>query len=300
VTRVLVATGGGIHEMDGSGRPGSLALQGRSVTRLAPARSDVWAVIERSELWREEGRTWRLVARFDGIEPTSITNMDRDLLVGSEGARLFKLDGEGFEPVRGFDDAPGRDTWYTPWGGPPATRSMANWDGDVYVNVHVGGILHNVEGSATWAPTIDIDSDVHQVTTAEDLVLAACAEGLAVSSDRGSTWSSRADGLESLYSRSVAVCGDSLLVSASRGPRGGRAAVYRTGLRTGPFERCASAGPGWFDDNIDTFCLDALPDGSFAAFGTTEGTVYASTDCGSTWGELATGLQKIRRVLILP
>src|SRR5438105_1367725 len=123
--------------MDGSGRPGSLALQGRSVTRLAPARSDVWAVIERSELWREEGRTWRLVARFDGIEPTSITNMDRDLLVGSEGARLFKLDGEGFEPVRGFDDAPGRDTWYTPWGGPPATRSMANWDDDVYVNVHV-------------------------------------------------------------------------------------------------------------------------------------------------------------------
>ena len=95
------------------------------------------------------------------------------------------------------------------------------------------------------------------------------------------------------------MCGEVALLSASRGPRGGRAAVYRAALRGGTFERCP-AGPGWFDDNIDTFCLDALPDGSFAAFGTSDGQVYASTDAGSGWDELASGLPPLRRILVMP
>jgi hypothetical protein len=55
-----------------------------------------------------------------------------------------------------------------------------------------------------------------------------------------------------------------------------------------------------FSDNIDTYCLDAHPDGSFVAFGTEDGLVFASNDAGSTWGELASGLPTVRRVLVLP
>lgn len=131
-------------------------------------------------------------------------------------------------------------------------------------------------------------------------MLAACAGGLASSTDRGATWTHRTDGLEARYSRAVAVCGDAVLVSTSNGPRGGRAALYRGNLAGGTFERCRTGLPEWFDENIDTYCLDALPDGSFAAFGTSDGRLYDSTDQGATWGERASGLQPVQRVLVLP
>ena len=53
--------------------------------------------------------------------------------------------------------------------------------------------------------------------------------------------------------------------------------------------RCRSGLPEWFDENIDTDCLDALNDGSYAAFGTADGRVYGSDDGGLRWLELITG-----------
>ena len=44
-----------------------------------------------------------------------------------------------------------------------------------------------------------------------------------------------------------------------------RPAAFFWDIRTGAFERCTAGLPGWFDENIDTYCLDALNDGSFAA-----------------------------------
>jgi len=44
----------------------------------------------------------------------------------------------------------------------------------------------------------------------------------------------------------------------------------------------------------------ALPDGSFAAFGTSDGRMYGSADAGSTWDELAAGLPPVQRVLVMP
>jgi len=268
--RLLVAARDGLHPFDDQGRPGEVQHLGRSVTAVAPARSDLWAVVDGSQIWHDAGTEWRHVADLDRFRATCLASIDEDVFVGSSEARLFRIAGETLEPVSAFDGAEGRSTWYTPWGGPPDTRSIANWDDDIYVNVHVGGILRSRDRGETWTPTIDVDADVHQVTTAEGLVLAACAGGLAASTDRGTTWSFRTEGLEARYSRAVAVSGEAVLISSSNGPRGGRAAVYRADLAGGTFERCL-AGPGWFDDNIDSYCLDALPDGSFAAFGTSDG-----------------------------
>ncbi len=297
--RLLVATRDGLHPFDDHGRPGKVRHPGRSVTAVAPARSDLWAVLDGSQIWHAAGTEWRHVVDLDRLRATCLASIDEDVFVGSSEARLFRIVGEVLEPVSAFDGAEGRATWYTPWGGPPDTRSIANWDDDIYVNVHVGGILRSRDRGETWTPTIDVEADVHQVTTAEGLVLAACAGGLAASTDGGTTWSLRTEGLEARYSRAVAVCGQSVLISSSNGPRGGRAAVSRADLAGGTFERCL-AGPGWFDDNIDSSCLDALPDGPFAAFGTSDGRVYASTDAGSTWDEWASGLPPVRRVLLMP
>jgi len=255
--------------------------------------------VDRAEVWHAARDDWRHVSTLDEAEPTCIA-MTNALHVGSSEARLFRLVDDDFEPVSSFDAVEGRDGWYTPWGGPPATRSISEWGNDVYVNVHVGGVLHTSDAGQTWKPTIDVDEDVHQVATAEGLVLAAGARGLSTSADNGETWSLRTDGLEARYSRAVVVCGDALLVSASNGPRGGNAGVYRGGLDGGGFARCRTGLPEWFDDNIDTYCLDALNDGSFAAFGTADGRVYASRDRGDTWVELVTGLPPVRHVLLVP
>lgn len=298
--RIFVATPDGLHTFDERGLPGPVHHVGRAVTTVAPAREELWAVVERSEVWHTADiDRWTHVAGIEDHRATCIAAIDDDVFVGSSEARLFRVAGQGLELVVPFDQIEGRSTWYTPWGGPPDTRSISNWDEAIYVNVHVGGILRTADRGETWTRTIDIDTDVHQVTTAEGLVLAACAGGLAVSPDRGGTWTLRSEGLEAPYSRAVAVCGDAILLSASNGPRGGRGAVYRGDLEGGGLERCRTGLPGWFDDNIDSYCLDALPDGSFVAFGTSDGRVFVSEDTGVSWVELASGLPRVQRVLVM-
>jgi hypothetical protein len=295
----LVATRNGLHSLDDGGSSGKVDHAGRSVTAVARDDSELWAIVDGSEVWHAAGSEWKHVADLSGLRGTCIAMTDA-IHVGSSESRLFRLSGGRLEAVEAFDRAEGRSTWYTPWGGPPDTRSISEWGTDVYVNVHVGGILRTDDAGGTWTPTIDVDSDVHQVATAKGLVLAACAGGLGASTDRGSTWAFRTDGLEAPYSRAVTVCGDAVLISASNGPRGGRSAIYRGGRADGAFERCRAGLPEWFDDNVDSYCLDALPDGSFAAFGTSDGHVYASTNAGAAWDELASGLPAVQHVLVVP
>ncbi|HSL10301.1 MAG TPA: hypothetical protein VLA82_03175 [Actinomycetota bacterium] len=295
---VVVATANGIHSLgiDGSS---DVALEGKPVTTVARDGDGMWAIVDAAELWRSDGDRWTRAATLTDRRPTCLAIVRGDVLVGTDEAHLLRVVDDEVAPIETFDRVDGRDRWYTPWGGPPATRSIANWTPDTYVNVHVGGILRTGDGGQTWSPTIDIDADVHQVTTAEGLVLAACAGGLAVSTDRGESWSMRTEGLATTYARAVAVWRDQVVLSASRGPRGGDAAVYRAPLDGGAFRRC-EAGPGSFDGNIDTYGLDALPEGDVAAFGTASGQLYASTDAGETWTELGTGLPQVRRVLLMP
>jgi hypothetical protein len=296
----LIATRDGLHSLDGQGVVGAVAHPGRSIAGVARAGSDLWAIVDGSQVWQAAHGDWARIAELEGLRATCIAPTDEAVLIGGSEARLFRFADDALEPVAAFDRAEGRSTWYTPWGGPPDTRSISEWDADVYVNVHVGGILRSDDRGQTWAPTIDIDADVHRVATAEGMVLAACAGGLAVSTDRGGTWSVRTDGLEARYARAVTVCGDTVLLSTSNGPRGGRGAVYRGNLAGGGFERCRDGLPDWFDDNIDSACLDALPDGSFVAFGTADGRVFGSQDAGSTWDELAAGLPPVLGVLVVP
>ena len=298
--RVLVASRRGLHPFDDGGPAEPLQFAGRAVTTVAPHGGELWGAVDGTELWQTSGGEWIHVAHLPDLRATCIAATHADVFVGTSEARLFRVADGRMEAVAAFDRAEGRSSWYTPWGGPPETRSISEWDDDLYVNVHVGGILRTDDRGRSWTPTIDVDADVHQVATAEGLVLAACAGGLAVSEDRGANWTVRAEGLEASYCRAVAVCDDAVLVSASNGPRGGRSAVYRGALTSEGFERCRDGLPEWFDDNVDTSCLDALPDGSFAAFGTSDGRLFGSPDAGSSWTELASGLPPIGRVLVLP
>jgi hypothetical protein len=144
---------------------------------------------------------------------------------------------------------------------PTCDRSRSRATGAVHVNVHVGGVARSRDGGRTWAPTVDIEVDVHQILAHPrhpDVVLAAAADGFGLSRDGGDSWRFVADGMHAHYLRAVAVSDDSVLVSASTGPGGRRAAIYRRRLDDdGPFERCTQGLPAWFGDNVDTGCLAA-------------------------------------------
>jgi hypothetical protein len=95
----------------------------------------------------------------------------------------------------------------------------------------------------------------------------------------------------------VAVAGDDVLVSASTGFRGRRAALYRRRLDDGTrFERCEPGLPKWFDDNIDTGCLAAT--GPRVIFGTSDGRVFRSLDGGTTWNLALKGLPAVTCVTL--
>jgi hypothetical protein len=290
---VHAATAAGIITL-GDGRVAH--LEGRDVRAIAAGGGVWWALSGTTVLRRGAGTSWDEVADIPD-RPECLRPTEAGLFVGTDRAHLFKVEDHSAATVGGFEAAPGRNEWYTPWGGPPAVRSIASGDAAVYVNVHVGGILRSDDGGATWAPTIDIHSDVHEVIVHGGRLLAATAYGLATSADDGATWEIEDDGLHASYARAVAVAGDHVLLTASHGPRGGRGAVYRRPIdAVGPFEKVHTGLPEWFRNNIDSGCLAG--DGADAVFGTAEGRVFLSRDSGGSWDELAGDLSAVHAVAL--
>ncbi|WP_052050898.1 hypothetical protein [Leptolyngbya sp. KIOST-1] len=273
-------------------------LEGHTITALAVGPDRLWAIADRTSIWqRDADQRWRRVAAITDVALNCLLPFDDTVLVGNSGARLLRLENGSLEWLNGFESVQGRDEWYTPWGDPPDVRSLAlSACGDLYVNVHVGGIVRSSDRGQTWQPTIDVHADVHQVYTLADRpdwVLAATAEGLAISTDRGRSWDFDRDHLHGAYARAIAVCGETILMSASTGPRTSRAALYRRPLYgPGGFEKCDQGLPQWFADNINTGTLATA--GRCAAFGTSNGEIFGSQDAGLTWRRLATGLAPVR------
>jgi hypothetical protein len=275
-------------------------VAGPPVTALARVQEggDRWALLDGNALWRRNGTGgWQLAADVAPWRATCLAVDGGAVLVGTSEAHLLRVDdlgsGHVVDDLSGFDQVEDRDSWYTPWGGPPDTRSIAVSHGALYANVHVGGIPRSRDEGATWEPTIDIEADVHEVlaVAGSSQVLAAGAFGLSVSDDGGTTWTLETDGLHARYLRAVAVAGDVAVVSASTGPGGGQAAVYRRPLDGGPFERCRQGLPEWFSGNIDTGCLDAR--GERVVLGAPDGSVFGSEDGGRSWTLLASGLPPV-------
>ena len=231
--KLLIGTRDGLRTADGA----LLGLDGRSVRALAGRPDDAWVVVDGREIWRLRDGGLRLVAAAAAGDPalTCAVPTTTSVLVGTDGAYLRNLDGPALRSVAGFDQAEGREQWFTPWGGPPATRSMAIDDeGGLYANVHVGGVLRSDDDAETWQATaLDIRADAHQVIAPaghDGLLLAATARGLAISHDRGDSWDMDARGLHATYARAVALSGSTILLSVARGPGGQDAALYRRSL----------------------------------------------------------------------
>ncbi|MGI6377052.1 MAG: WD40/YVTN/BNR-like repeat-containing protein [Anaerolineae bacterium] len=162
------------------------------------------------------------------------------LVLGTEPPRVYRLLPGAGEPraSMSFDRLPARAGWHTPWGGPPAVRSLAvTSDGWVYANIHVGSIMRSADGGIIWEPvTPTLHEDVHQVAVSAGGakgVYANTANGVWISRDRGDSWAYVGDRLGGRYGRAIAVHPKDpavMLATTSDGPHGDdvHARLYRT------------------------------------------------------------------------
>jgi hypothetical protein len=298
-TRILVGTEGGLWQLRGDALEPIDQLTARTVTALARSGQATWAIVDGHALWMHTGSGWGEHASLGDRPATCLAPWSNGLLIGTEQAHLLHFHDGTLEPIESFDRVEGREEWYTPWGDPADVRSLAvALDGTIHVNVHVGGVVRSRDAGRSWAPTLDIEVDVHQVLThptRADVVLVAAYAGFGVSRDGGDSWRFITDGMHAHYARAVAVAGDTVLVSTSTGHRGRRATLYRRPV-DGETAFVRGEGLPWFSDNIDTACLAA--DRSLVVFGTDDGRVFRSVDGGAHWGLVTKGLPAITAVTI--
>jgi hypothetical protein len=314
---ILVATwGDGLFAVTGDVRTQEFANQ--PVRGLAPdGRGGALAIVGGNSLRRRAlSGEWTTIATSE-FELSCCMAVRDSIYLGTDDARMLRLtegggviDPGALDPMQGFDNIAGRDTWFAGSAivngqrlGPPlGIRSVAaNSNGTIlFANVHVGGIPRSTDGGRTWQPTIDINSDVHEVCahpTDPDVVAAASAVGLCISRDAGATWTIERDGLHASYCSAVAFSGNNILVSASTDHFAAQGRIYRRPIRPDGDTVAVEDGlPTWINGIVDTGCI--ATNGSTVVVVDRAGTLYLSTKFGLDWSQSSSELPTPSSVFI--
>jgi hypothetical protein len=309
---ILVATwGDGLFAVTGDGRRQEIA--DLSVRGLAPdGRGGALAIVGGNSLRRRApSGEWATLTTSE-FELSCCMAVRDTIYVGTDDARMLRSSDTGavLEPIQGFDNVAGRHAWFAGSAivngqlvGPPlGIRSVtANSNGNIlFTNVHVGGIPRSMDGGRSWRPTIDINSDVHEVCAHPanpDMVVAASAIGLCISRDAGATWTIERDGLHASYCSAIAFSGDDILVSASTDHFAAQGRIYRRPIKLdGDIGAVEGGMPTWTEGIVDTGCIAA--NGSSIAVADRAGSLYGSDDFGRAWSCRYTGLPTPSGVLI--
>jgi hypothetical protein len=308
---ILVATwGDGLFAFTGQTRRQEIANQ--PVRGLAPdGRGGALVIVGGHVLCRRTPNSEWITVATSEFELACCMAVGGFIYVGTEDARMLRLSKDAkLEALESFDNVAGRDTWYAGSAivngqlvGPPlGIRSVAaDSAGTVlFANVHVGGIPRSRDGGKTWLPTIDINSDVHEVRVQQAdprIVVAATAIGLGISRDFGETWTVEQEGLFAPYCSAVAFSGDDILVSASTDHFASTGRIYRRPIKTGGVLEAIKNGlPTWIDGIADTGCI--ATNGSKIAVADKSGNLYLSEDFGHVWSRSSKGLPTPSGVLI--
>lgn len=218
----------------------------------------------------------------------------RVLLGTDDGAHVYVMEAAPARRIEAFEQLEVRDQWHTPWGGPPAVRTLAGTpDHWVYADIHVGSIMRSEDGGSSWAPvTPELHEDVHEVATSfdrPDRVAANTAKSVFVSDDRGQSWRDAGDDLSHRYGRALALCptdADLMLATVSDGPHGDNVhgQLYRSEDAGGSWEHVADPIPDSTAENINTGRVAFTNNGlAWAAVGRT---LYRGR-CGATQWDAA-------------
>jgi hypothetical protein len=287
-------------------------LAGQVVQALAAdLNGSALAIVDGHSLCRRTGEgVWTTIATSP-LDLACLLVVGDGIYLGTDDARVLRVRDNGeIDPLDGFNAVPGRDKWYRGSAvidgqlvGPPlGVRSMtATSDGAALLaNVHVGGIARSTDGGKTWQPTIDIDSDVHEICAHPHhpgIVIAAAAIGLCISRDGGASWTVEREGLHASYCSAVAFSKDDILVSASTDHFASQGAVYRRPIDgKHPLEPLAGL-PRWLEGITDTSCIATR--GERLAVADKAGNLYISADAGDSWPRRASSLPTMSSVLIV-
>ncbi len=295
---MLISTATTVYSLDTEGNQNIPAVQyrGDAIRRVAEGFSYTIIALDRGEIVLLSGDETQRIST--GIpEPIhSLLVLDEDplnLLIGTEPPHLYRLLGESrkVQRIPSFDELECRDQWFTPWGGPPALRSLAcTRDSWVYADIHVGSIMRSPDWGESWEPvTPELHRDVHQVATcpqSNERVYANTYRAVYISEDRGNSWLHRADDLGERYGRAIVAYPqdpDCLLATVSDGPHGANVhgQLYGTEDAGKTWVHIKEGFPISTKENIDTFHVAFSSEST--AWAVVDRTLYAGRDHARDW-----------------
>lgn len=267
------------------------------------------AALER--VWQLQGDPVRPGLVWAGVEPTSLWRSDDH--------------GATFSLVRGLWEHPHRP-WEPGFGGAAVHTVVTDPDDAdrLLVAMSSGGVYVTADGGATFTPSNrgisayflpdpepEYGQCVHKVAAdaaGPSVLYAQNHHGVYRSDDSGATWQSIAEGLPTDFgfvmlthpTRSGTIWVVPVEADGRRVPPGGRLRVQRSqdGGRTWAEHGRGLPDGAWTVVLRDAACVaDRGPDAApLLAFGTRDGCVYASTDEGETFVEVAAHLPDVLSV----
>lgn len=320
---ILISTQNGIYIWDESNQTLNLyALEGKDICQAAAANNgSLIAYDAEGSIWERSNqeKSWNSIVNApinEEITVLFVHPLDDEFYFGTEPPKIYRYNciNQHWALVTDLNTLETAESWYTPWGGPPAVRSIgAAYREALFLNIHVGGILRTLDHGATWQPINQgLHLDVHEVATCrkrENAVYAATAGGFYLSEDGGESWQVRNDGLANRYSRGIAVHPDhpdTILISASPTSPGGwrsrgkRFSLFRTTDDGKQWSKVTHGLPEETDSEIDTHGIAFSREISgqvLCSF--RSGELYASGDAGESWSTVSNNLPSIHSLCAL-
>ncbi len=256
------------------------------------------------ESWRESGAGLddRRVLSL-AVSASHRQNGTSVAYAGTEPSNLYRSEDAGvsWQRLPALRELPSEPRWSFP--GRPWThhvRTIAlhprdpNW---ILVGIELGGVMRSLDAGASWEDhNPQAHSDAHRLLTharAPERVYEAAGQGVALSEDRGGSWTRFEDGLDRRYAWATALDpadADLWYVAVSRSP------FAAHGAGDGEARLMRSSGGGWsrVDDWGDApelrrmpYALTTLPEqpGALLA-GLRGGTLLLTRDAGAGWERL--------------
>ena len=291
---VLVASSHGCRVFTDAGE-GEIELPGRPIGAMAAETGGNCLVVAAGrEIWRRSADgQWSQVQTVDD-SLVAIVSCRGKILAATQEPALFEVPCRGeAERLTAFDTIEGRSEWFSQ--GPPLhVRALtATADGGaVMAAVHVGGIPRSLDGGQSWAATIAVQQDVHEVRahrSRPEIVACATAYGLSVSEDGGRSWTTYGEGLEVTHGLAVAVLDSEVLFSVQSDPFAERSQIWRFHIAGKSIEQVRDGLPQWLDGKVDTLHIAA--GGGRAAIVDQAGNLWLSRQGSAAWQCIATDIE---------
>lgn len=229
---------------------------------------------------------------------------------GTEPSNLYRSEDAGrtWELLPALRELPSEPSWSfpgRPWTHHVRTIALHQRDPDwLLVGIELGGVMRSLDAGTSWEDhNPQAHSDAHRLLThplAAERVYEAAGQGIALSEDRGETWSRFEEGLDRSYAWATAIDPadpDLWYVAVSRSP------FAAHGDGDGEARLLRSSGGAWeaVDDWGETpelrrmpYALTTLPERDRTlVVGLRGGVLLRTDDAGESWTRMAAELPDV-------